>query len=111
MNEYIFYTLEGFTSPPREDKEVENCQLLGCVQGNNIDEARMNLEQRCPWIEECGFNIYEAFIQQLLTEESKQDIRTVIQYLWNNEYKNFQETDEPNDHIYHTLLRLRDLIS
>ena len=23
MNEYIFYTIEGYTYPPKEDKEVE----------------------------------------------------------------------------------------
>lgn len=29
MNEYIFYTFEGYTYPPKEDKEGENCLVLG----------------------------------------------------------------------------------
>lgn len=111
MKEFIFYTLEGYTFPPREDKEVENCQLLGRAHGNTINEARKNLEQRCPWIEECGFNIYDAIVKQLLTEENKQDIHKVIQYLWDDEYKHFQESDEPDHHIYRTLVRLKELIS
>lgn len=111
MNEYIFYTLEGYTFPPREDKEVENCQLLGRAYGKNLKEARKHLVQNCPWIKECGFNIYDAISKQLLTDENKQDIKTVIQYLFEEEYRHFQELDEPDDHIYHTLLRLKELIS
>lgn len=30
MNEYIFYTDEGYTEGPNEDLPVENCQMLGC---------------------------------------------------------------------------------
>lgn len=50
MNEYIFYTAEGLTYPPREDKEVENCQVLGRGCGTNEIEARENLIKQCPWI-------------------------------------------------------------
>ena len=39
MNEYIIYTLEGYTIAPNESIEVENCQVLGFANGSNIDEA------------------------------------------------------------------------
>jgi len=36
MNEYIFYTNEGYTESPIEDMAVENCQMLGRVMSDNI---------------------------------------------------------------------------
>ena len=56
MNEYIFYTTEGFTYPPIEGKDVENCQVLGQAFGNNVQDAKTQLEKRCPWIKDCGFD-------------------------------------------------------
>lgn len=29
MNEYVFYTTEGVTLPPKGDEVVDNCQILG----------------------------------------------------------------------------------
>ena len=109
MNEYIFYTCEGSTYPPREDKEVENCQLLGRAYGKNVREARKLLEEECPWIKECGFNIDEAISKQLLTDENRKDIKTIVEYLLEGEYKHYHELGEPQDHIYITLKRLQDL--
>ena len=31
MNEYLFYTFEGYTEGPNVDYQVENCQILGRV--------------------------------------------------------------------------------
>ena len=59
MNEYIFYTTEGYTYPPKEDMEIENCQVLGRAYGETAKEAKVNLLQRCPWIQESGFDIEE----------------------------------------------------
>ena len=72
MNEYIFYTTEGFTYPPIEGKDVENCQVL--------------------------------------TEENKKDINMVLEYLMEEEFKHYQESAEPENHIYKVLLRLKDMI-
>ena len=47
MNEYIFYTTEGYTYPPKEDMEIENCQVLGRAYGETAKEAKVNLLQRC----------------------------------------------------------------
>ena len=48
MNEYLFYTIEGHTSPPLETKAVENCQLLGRAKGRNQTEARQYLLDENP---------------------------------------------------------------
>ena len=110
MNEYIFYTTEGFTYPPIEGKDVENCQVLGQAFGNNVQDAKTQLEKRCPWIKDCGFDIEEAISKQVLTEENKKDINMVLEYLMEEEFKHYQEAAEPENHIYKVLLRLKDMI-
>ena len=110
MNEYIFYTCEGYTYPPKEDMEVENCQVLGRAFGKNVKDARNNLEERCPWIKECGFDIYEAISKQLLTDDNKKDIKAIVDYLIEDEYKHYQELEEPQSHIYLILKRLQEIV-
>lgn len=39
MNEYIIYTTEGYTSDPNEDVDVENCQVLGIIEGLSEKDA------------------------------------------------------------------------
>lgn len=68
MNEYIIYTTEGYTIAPNENVEVENCQVLGCVCGNNAAEAEDNLLKENPWIAEAGFNRSEFIVRQLLSD-------------------------------------------
>lgn len=65
MNEYIFYTTEGNTTPPREDKKVENCQVLGFANGNNAKDALNNLLQENQWITECGYNTAKILNRQI----------------------------------------------
>lgn len=78
MNEYIFYTAEGYTSPPNEGCDVENCQVLGRAKGKDAEEAKQNLLERNPWILECGFDINETIAKQLVTD----DLRVLLkQYL------------------------------
>ncbi|MBR6930740.1 MAG: hypothetical protein IKH61_11035 [Bacteroidales bacterium] len=111
MNEYIFYTTEGYTLPPKENEEVENCQVLGRASGNNAKEAQLELEKENPWIKECGFNIENSICKQILTEETKRDIKAIVQYSLEEEYRHFLECEEPENHIYHTLKRLQDAIA
>ncbi len=110
MNEYIFYTVEGYTYPPKEDKEVENCQVLGRAFGKNEKEAKTQLEEKSTWIKDCGFDINEAICKQILTEENKRDINMVLEYLMEEEFRHYQESEEPENHIYKVLLRLKDMI-
>lgn len=108
MNEYIFYTCEGYTEPPAEGHVVENCQVLGRETGETAEEAKRNLLHNRPWIQESGFDIEEIICKQLLNDETKEDIRTIVQYLFVDEHRHFYESEEPSDHIYHTLLRLKE---
>lgn len=68
MNEYIFYTPEGYTSPPKENMTVENCQLLGFAKGLNKEEALDTLIADNPWIEECGFEVCQIIGVQVIRE-------------------------------------------
>lgn len=106
MSEYIFYTTEGFTQAPNGNN-VENCQVLGRAFGKNIKEARCNLLKENPWIEEVGFDMEDLLVKQLLTEEQKADIKAVVDYLWEDEHKHFQEEHYPKNHIYRILKRLK----
>lgn len=65
MNEYIFYTSEGYTEAPNENVEVENCQVLGIANGKDKVEAQENLLKENPWIVEAGFAPSEFVIRQL----------------------------------------------
>lgn len=66
MKDYIFYTTEGFTQAP-DGNDIDNCQLLGCAYGEDKDEALKNLLKDNPWIEERGFQPYEAICKELST--------------------------------------------
>lgn len=69
MNEYVFYTTEGVTLPSKEDKVVDNCQILGFVKAKNISEAKDLLLEDNPWIVETGFSISEILVRQVLTNK------------------------------------------
>lgn len=110
MNEYIFYTTEGFTQNPG-GVSVENCQVLGRAIGKNEKEARYNLLKGNPWIEEKGFATTNFIVKQLLTEEQKTDIKDVVEYLWEDKHKYLQEMHYPKEHIYRIIKRLKALIN
>ena len=110
MNEYIIYTTEGYTVAPNEDVEVENCQVLGCACGNNAAEAQDNLLKDNPWITEAGFDRAEFIVKQLLTNEERIAIKEVLDYLWEDEKRHFDESEEPDNHIFPVLKRLKAFI-
>ena len=109
MAEYVFYTKEGFTQDPNGN-DVENCQVLGRAFGRNEDEARCNLLKENPWIEKAGFDTTVLIVKQLLTEEQKADIKAVVDYLWEDGHKHFQEQHYPKEHIFSILKRLKSSI-
>jgi len=110
MKKYVFYTFEGFTESPT-GKECENIQLLGFEEGKNQKDAEKNLIAENKWIKELDFDVDEIKSKQLLTDENKQDIKTVIDYLWKDEERHFKELDLPSKHIFYVLKRLNDLVS
>lgn len=65
MNEYIFYTPEGYTIAPNENVCVDSCQMLGIAKGKNEREAKNNLLKENSWIVEAGFDPTEFMIRQL----------------------------------------------
>lgn len=50
MSHYLFYTSEGYTQAP-DNQKIENCQVLGCAHGDNAEDALQNLLAENPWIE------------------------------------------------------------
>lgn len=64
MNEYMIYTLEGFTQSPTNE-HVENCQILGFVEANSIEQARIILMEENPGIMKSGFNIDKTFVRMV----------------------------------------------
>ncbi len=107
MSEYIFYTTEGFTQDPNGN-DVENCQVLGKACGKNAEEAKRSLLKENPWIEEVEFDTTKLIVKQLLTKEQKDDIKAIVDYLWENEHKHFQELHYPRRHIFRILKRLKN---
>lgn len=65
MNEYIFYTTEGYTTAPNENFEVENCQLIGIASGESKKDALAVLFEENPWIIPAGFDPIFFICRQL----------------------------------------------
>lgn len=78
MNEYIFYTCEGYTEPPAEGHVVENCQVLGRETGETAEEAKRNLLHNRPWIVECGVDAEEIICKQIVTEKLHESIKKQV---------------------------------
>lgn len=109
MNEYIFYTIEGNTISPNESKEVDNCQVIGISEGNNPNDALSNLLDSNKWIIPAGFNAELFICRQLMTEQLKHDIISIVEYLWNDEKRHYEECDNTGkrNHIFHVLKRVK----
>lgn len=107
MKEYIIFTKAGHTIAPNEDVEVENCQVLGRARGKNPEEAKNNLLKDNPWITEAGFDKSEFIAEQLMTNEGRRAIKEVLNYLWKDEERHWEEWEKPENHIFNVLKRLK----
>lgn len=110
MNEYLIYTTQGVTIAPNEDVPVENCQLLGRSSGESFLKALENLYKENHWISEAGFGKSECIGAQVLSTAQREDISKVINYLWKDELKYYQESEYSRDHIFRILARLRSIL-
>ncbi len=110
MNEYVVYTIEGYTSGPDSNVDIENCQVLGFVEGFSEEDAINKLFEQNEWLPKAGFTMGNAIAHPILTASIKEDIKTVIEYLWKNEHKHFQENHYPKNHIFRVLKRLKNYI-
>ena len=108
MKQFIFYTHEGYTKSPTEQK-VENLQILGFDNGTNANEALKFLIDNNQWIVENGFNKKEIVYKQLLDEKTKGLIKKVIDYNWDDEQKHYEE-DSTSNHIFLILKELKKII-
>ena len=109
MKQFIFYTTEGYTESPT-NAEVGNCQLLGTARGTHEDEALQNLLAENQWIEEQGFSPCEIMARQLLSEETKHDVFELLNYLWENEERHYEETGRPSNHIFEVMKNLKAVL-
>ena len=69
------------TFAPKSEVEIENCQVLGVVQAENVEEAKMSLLKDNTWIKESGFDIERSYIKQVLRGEQRDDINCVLNFL------------------------------
>ena len=110
MNGYVFYTFEGFTESPTNEV-CENIQILGFEDGSNLNEAKNVLIAENGWIKELGFNADEIHARQLLTDENKADIKSLIGYFGGGRIKCCQEQKaDDSSHILSIIEKLQHLI-
>lgn len=110
MNEYIFYTTEGITLAPNQDKDIDNCQILGFIEAKNSYEAKDLLLENNPWIIEAGFSMSRIMVKQVLMNEQIKDIQAIVDYNWDDEKKHYQECGNyPKKHIFRILKRLKQV--
>lgn len=110
MKDFIIYTTQGTTCGPNINVDVENCQLLGIMQSNTEEDAINELFDQNEWIRRAGFTKDYVVAKQLFTLSNKEDINEIIDYLWNEEHKHFQENEYPPNHIFRALKRLKEFL-
>ena len=119
MKKFILYTIEGYTESPT-GKNVENCQVIGFSEGINERQAIEQFLTENIWVKESGFDEGKIMLKQLLDDGLKTSLRTVIDYLWSDEERHYQELCEDEDfydkskypkHIFHVLKELKEKIS
>lgn len=61
-------------------------------------------------VAEAGFSIDNAVARPLLTRSVLRDIKIVVDYLWEDELRHYQENSYPQEHIFLVLQRLRGIL-
>ncbi len=114
MNEYIFYTSEGFTQSP-DGTACENMQILGFEKGRTFEEAKSNLLKNNPWILEYGFSEDEIKTNHIIDKPTIENIKIVIDYLWKDEEKHFEEEQasgfDVSNHIFNYLRQIKTALN
>lgn len=109
MNEYMFYTFEGFTQSP-DKNNCDNLQILGFEKAENLEIAKKCLLANNDWISKHGFDTEKILSKKILTEESLASIKTVVDYLWKDEEKDYEECLVSGKNVdNHILKHLRKL--
>ncbi len=109
MNEYMFYTFEGFTQSPNKT-DCENLQIVGFEKVENLEIAKKCLLANNDWISKHGFDTEKILSKRILTEESLASIKTVVDYIWEDEEKDYEECLVSGKNVdNHILKHLRKL--
>lgn len=108
MKEYVFYTCEGYTESPT-GKPVENIQILGFANGDNHNVALNDLIKRNQWIVEKDFDIHKICFEQLLDNNTKQLIKKLLDYNWEEKKTHYEEYPQ-YEHILLTIKELKKVI-
>ena len=109
MNEYMLYTFEGFTQSPNKT-DCENLQILGFEKAENLEIAKSHLLANNEWILKYGFNTEKILSKKILTGESLASIKTVVDYIWEDEEKDYEECLVSGKNVdNHILKHLRKL--
>lgn len=110
MNEYMFYTFEGFTQSP-DKNNCENLQILGFEKAENLEITKKCLLANNDWISKHSFDTEKILSKKILTEESLASIKTVVDYLWKDEEKDYEEClvsgGNVGNHIFKHLKKLK----
>lgn len=110
MNEYMFYTFEGFTQSP-DKNNCENLQILGFEKAENLEIAKKCLLANNDWISKHGFDKKKILSKRILTEETLNSVKSVVNYFWSNEEKKYEECLATNrdvdNHIFKHLRKLK----
>ncbi len=110
MAQFIFYTFEGSAIAPN-DADVENLQVLGIENGLNVNDALNKLLTDNKWIEEYGFSKDEIKHYAIVSDSFLSDVQILIDYLWKNEEKHFEESEYCDNHMFKILQRLKTEIN
>lgn len=109
MTKYIFYTDEGYTISPN-NSELESSQILGFEDATTLQEGIDKLIENNTWISESKFSIENIKHKTIISPRDIDNIKAIIDYLWKDEARHFEESDKPNDHIFLKLKQLKTLI-
>ena len=85
MKEYIFFTTEGFTEAPNEAITIDNCQVIGRANGDNEKDALKNLITDNAWILEAGFDTSKFIIEQIITDDLRQKVVSLMSWILSND--------------------------
>ena len=105
--EYLIYTTEGATIAPNDEVQIENCQLLGRAIGEDLSEAVDNMFEEQKWLKLAGFNPDECFGAQIITNNQKEDLKELLDFLCT---EHFEESGFVDEHIFKIIERLRKIL-
>lgn len=110
MKNFIVYTTQGTTYGPNIDVNIENCQVLGIIYADSNEDAIDTLFEKNECINDAGFTKGYAVAKQLFSSSIKKDIKEIIDYLLEIEYKHCKENIYQKNHIFNILKRLKELV-